>query len=210
MGPGGAAGPRRDLSDSEQALLETMLGAIWVGVILAFGLLVAGWIVDARARARERQALRIALADPAAPPPEATVLQRHTLREPLRLSQTLAAISGAGLVVSLTPILTASGYLRGLNDTGGGSTRVSHLGLWWLLAVFSVLLLVAALVWNGWAHTVSGKLRAELITRWPVPPDPKRDTAAEIFDWRIEKLLWDARAWRRGPTLTPDPDQDAR
>lgn len=186
-------GERGELTPAAEDFVELVFLIVAVLATLAVLLVAAGAIIEGGARTRERRRLQAALNDPAAPRPDSAVLQRHSQREPVRLAQVLAALAGAGLVASLTVILLASGELEDFADVYRGAAPVfSDLtGPALIILAVSVLLVVAAVAWNGWAHTSGTPLRGELIARWPVLPDPKKDADDAA-----------AQAWRRGPVLT--------
>lgn len=192
---GGSVGDRAQLSDQAEGLVALGLWGVLVLVVVGIALLAAGFFVSGAAQAAERAALIRAVADPAARRPGQDVLQRYSERHPVLLAQWLAALGGVGMCAGLSVIVIASGVMEDVADVYDGSAAMfTGLSEWSvILTAFSVLLVVAGLVWNARSNATGNRLRNDLISRWPTLPDPKPDEDGESDPVRV------------GPALTEPP-----
>lgn len=186
-------GERADLSPATEQFLDRWYIGILVLVVGGVALFVAGYLVEARARAVERAQIAEAVGDPDAPRPDNRILQRHSTRQPHRVAQVLAGLAGVGLMLGGTVLLLGTGGLAWFAEIYDG-TEESFGGLVGPALVtiaISVLLLVVATLWSARANAVRGPLRRAVIARWPVRPDPKLDADSA-----------EPHLWRRGPALS--------
>lgn len=189
--PGGSVGDRTQLSDRAEELVALGFWGILVFVVVGVMLLAAGFFVSGAAQTAERAFLRRAVADPAARRPSQEVLQRYSERHPVLLAQWFAALGGVGICAGLSVIVLTSGVLDDVADVYSGSAAVfAGLSGWSVLVtMLSVLLALAALMWNARSNLIGNRLRDELMSRWPTPPDAKPDDDGESNPARLGPAL---------------------
>ncbi|MEU5874066.1 hypothetical protein AB0A73_21230 [Glycomyces sp. NPDC047369] len=132
---------------------------------LAALLAVAGVLLDWRRRRAERAELVEKLADPRAGRPEEDLLRDHAQRRMHPLALVGAALSGVGLVFSVSAYLVGQGKGLGSEDVFAVYLDESLAAI-----IVSAGLFVAALLGSGVANVRGRDLRNELMRRWPTRP----------------------------------------
>lgn len=132
---------------------------------LAALLAVVGVLLDWRQRSAERAELLEKLADPRAGRPDEALLAHHAQRRMHPLALIGAALSGIGLVFSVSAYMVGQGKGLGSEDV---FARYSTASL--IVMSISVGLFAAALLGNGIANVRSRDLRNALMRRWPTRP----------------------------------------
>lgn len=168
---GTVPGPGR--TDCDQVTYSSSIESVlawgfWIFVVLfplAVLLAAAGVLIDWRRRRSERAELRERLADPRSGRPPEDVLGYHARRRMHPLALVGAALSGGGLVFSLSAYLVGQGRGLGSEDVFAVYRTESLVAL-----CASVGLFVAALLGSGIANARGRELRNELMRRWPTLP----------------------------------------
>ncbi|MCD0447157.1 hypothetical protein LO763_26420 [Glycomyces sp. A-F 0318] len=148
-----------------ERLLAGGLVIFAVLVPLAGILAVAGVLLDWRRRRAERAELLERLADPRAGRPAEDLLAHHAQRRMHPLALVGAALSGIGLVFSVSSYMVGQGKGLGSEDVFVVYREESI-----AVMIVSGCLFVAALLGNGVANVRGRDLRNELMRRWPTRP----------------------------------------
>lgn len=188
------AGPRVTYPDA----IETMLAAaMWIMlglVALAVAGAIVGQFFEGLGRQAEMTSLRDALADPNSPRPGTQLLADYANRRSVGLAQTLAMLSGIGIVLGPSALLL--GLFRSDNFRGGLELFTSFRPAAIITTVVAILLFIAALLWNAARSRGDAELRNELIRRWPALPTDTTDSDDKVVPARVGPALQEPRSVR--------------
>lgn len=192
-------GPRAELSDQAESLVAGGLWTLAVMMLVAIVLCFVGNLMLAAAQNAEARRLWAAVKDSTANRPSSDLLQRHSERRPVRLSQVLAAVSGAGGVLAGALWMLASGAAEPMADIYRNSPEQFGplLPVSTASVAFFALAFLLALAVAGYSHVTTQPLRQALIERWPVRPEAKADSDGNVDPWRKGPVLRTVQARSR-------------
>ncbi|MFI2366287.1 hypothetical protein [Promicromonospora sp. NPDC019610] len=197
------AGPRVEYADG----IETVLVAgVWVFaalVVVAVGLLVVGFFADSVVQRREREVLRQALADPAAPRPPRGLLRKYANHQPVIFVQALALLAALGTTFGWGVYSLGTGGMEDVATLYGDADETFRAFVPQALVTLAVsaALVVGAIVWDVVAAARGDELRSRVVARWPVKPSPRM--IGEDGKKRPDPAS-------TGPSLTPKPKPQPR
>lgn len=171
---GGGAGERAELDARGEQLVDLVVAGVGVCGALVLLCLLLALACEVLARRAEMRAVRIALADPAAPPPAIALLRSLFAAGAPRLLLAMHSLAGAvaaiGLGLWVVPI-GEDGPSWDIYSSAGPTLRAldaqAPLVLVGALAVLAAGILLAAVL-----DVREQRLRDELVRRWPVHAAP--------------------------------------
>lgn len=168
-------GPRQEYDDAVEMVLVAGTWVFAAFMVGAVALLVVGSFADSAVQRREQQILREALAAPDGRRPPRALLRRYANRQPVLIAQALALVAALGTTFGWAVYSLGTGGMADVaslygdaDETFGGFVTQALVTL-----TGSVVVVVAAVVWDVVAAARGYELRSQVVERWPIKPAPR-------------------------------------